>query len=137
MSRIQLQIYMNPGQAEVVVNVQRTDQTYERLMAIVDTGAEISLLPKLLMDKLTYRLGTRGSFVIEQAGIAKQAFEAVEAYITIFLEDRVGNSTKPFEISVWFADTRTALIGFAGLLDRAVLHIDMLRERSGWIEIDS
>lgn len=55
--------------------------------------------------------------------------------MTITLEDEVGNLTPPFEILAWFADTDTRLIGFKDVLDRAVLHIDML-QRSGWLEVD-
>jgi hypothetical protein len=134
MTRIQLRIYRNPGQAEVFLNIKRKDSGYEKRAAIVDTGAQVSLLPSLLMDVLAYRLSERGSFTIEQAGIATQAFEAIEAYVTVFLEDMSGNRTDDFEIRVWFAGTREVLLGFDGVLDHAVLHIDM-PNLIGYIEL--
>ena len=85
------------------------------------------------MSVLEYRLSARGSFTIEQAGIAEQSFEAVEAYVTIFLEDEAGGRTEELEIRVWFAGTRDALIGFDGILDRAILHLDM-PELTGYLE---
>jgi len=134
MPRIYLRVYIDPGQAEVVCNLLRADGLFERITAIVDTGAAISLFPNDLLNKLQYRIGGRETFIIEQAGIANQAFQAVEAYVTMFLEDQFGNRTEPFEVLVWFADTDKALIGFAGILDRSILHIDMLQQQ-GWLEI--
>ncbi|HEX3054346.1 MAG TPA: hypothetical protein VHP83_27060 [Aggregatilineaceae bacterium] len=124
MTQIQLRVYRDPGQAEVFLNTKRKDGGYDKRAAIVDTGAQISLLPSLLMEMLDYRLSERGSFMVEQAGIAEQSFEAVEAYITVFLEDDTGNRTDDFEILVWFAGTREVLLGFYGVLDRAILHLD-------------
>lgn len=134
MARIQLRVYRDPGQAEVFLNIKRKDNRYEKRAAIVDTGAQVSLLPSLLMDVLAYRLSERGSFTVEQAGIATQAFEAIEAYITVFLEDMSGNRTDDFEVRVWFAATREVLLGFDGILDHAVLHVDMLN-LTGYIEL--
>lgn len=136
MPRIQLQIYIEPGQAEVVFRVLRTDGSYEPLTGIIDTGAEISLLPNDLLDKVAYRPIGVGKIIIDQAGIARQAFEATEAYVTGFLEDRVGTQSGEIEVRVWFAETDITLIGFDGILDRAVLHIDM-QKRDGWIELDA
>ena len=137
MPRIQLRLYVNPEEAEIICNVRRENGTYERLAAIVDTGATVSLVPDDLLSKVSYRLSERGSFTIEQAGIARQSFEAVEAYITVFLEDESGQHTHPFEVPVWFAPTRKSLIVFDGILNRAILHIDMLEERRGWIDINA
>lgn len=134
MTRIHLRVYRDPGQAEVFLNIKRKDSGYEKRAAIVDTGAQVSLLPSLLMNVLDYRRSERGGFLIEQAGLATQSFEAVEAYITVFLEDMSGNRTDDFEIRVWFAATREVLLGFDGILDRAVLHVDMLR-LTGYIEL--
>lgn len=135
MPRINLFIYRDPGQVEVFVNLLRLDGTYERLMAIIDTGAAISLFPRELLNVLSYRLGERGTFIIEQAGIANQSFEAIEAYITVFFEDAAGNRTHPTEILVWFAETAVSLVGFEGVLDRAVLHIDLLTNSQAWLEL--
>lgn len=38
MTRIALSIYIDPGAAEVVVNLRKTDGNYTRTTAIVDTG---------------------------------------------------------------------------------------------------
>lgn len=135
MAHIQLRIYRNPGQAEVFLNIKRRDNGYEKRAAIVDTGAQVSLLPSLLMNVLAYRLSDRGSFTIEQAGIAAQTFEAIEAYVTVFLEDESGSRTHEFEVRVWFAETREVLLGFDGVLDRAVLHVDMVN-LTGYLEIE-
>ena len=76
------------------------------------------------------------SITIDQAGIAKQSFEAVEVIVTITLEDASGNKTQPLTIPAWFTETNRVLLGFAGVLDRAILHVDM-PQQSGWIELDS
>ncbi len=136
MARIQLRIYLNPGQAEVTLGVQRQDDTFERLAGFIDTGAEVSLLPNDLLDKVRYRPFGSGTIIIDQAGIAGQSFEATQAFVMVTLEDDTGARTEPFEVPVWFGDTAIALIGFEGILDRAILHIDMRDTRSGWIELD-
>lgn len=137
MPRIHLRIYVDPGEAEITFNIQLHDQSYERVTGTVDTGAEVSLLPNYLLT----RIGTivddeHETFIVDQAGIANQAFSAVRATVTLFLEDQYGNRTRAFEVPVWFADTEIALIGFKGILDRAVLHLDMPK-REGWLEIDA
>src|SRR3954469_15768448 len=134
MPRLKLRIYVSPSEAEIFCNLLRTDGNQETTAATIDTGASISLFPIELLDVLSYRV-LQERITIEQAGVANQFFEAVEAVVTISLEDEVGNVTPPFEIPAWFADTNQPLIGFAGVLDRAVLHIDML-QKSGWLEID-
>ncbi|MDQ7025941.1 MAG: hypothetical protein Q9P44_10320 [Anaerolineae bacterium] len=136
MTRINLQIYIHPGQAEISYALQQKDGTSERFTAVIDTGAEVSVFPMRFLEGTNYRLSEKGKVKIAQAGIAGQDFEAIEAYVTIILEDASGNRTKPFEILAWFAQTRLALIGFQDILDRAVLHIDMPK-RNGWLEIDT
>ncbi|MBZ0316605.1 MAG: hypothetical protein K8L91_09315 [Anaerolineae bacterium] len=133
MTRITLRVYRDPGQADVFLNIKRKDGGYDKRAAIVDTGAEVSLLPSFLMNVLDFRPSERGAFTIEQAGIAKQTFQAVEAYITAFLEDEAGNRTNEFEILAWFADANNILLGFDGVLELAVLHLDMLN-LSGYLE---
>jgi hypothetical protein len=135
MPRIQLRIYVSPGKAETFINVRRQDGGYLSLAATVDTGAAVSLLPVKLMDIIENR-PRRGRVTIDQAGIARQSFEATESFVTIFLEDQTGAQTGEFEVRVWFADTDEVLVGFDGILDRAVLHIDM-QKRDGWIEIEA
>lgn len=125
MTRIQLRVYRNPGQAEVFVNIKRKDGGYYTQAGIVDTGAQTSLLPQALAEVVAYRLSERGSFMVEQAGIAQQAFQAVEAYVSLFLEDQAGARTEELEVRVWFARARHVLIGFDDILEHTVLHLDM------------
>lgn len=136
MTRINLRIYLQPGQAETFVSIRRHDDTQEFINAIIDTGAEISVFPVDLLQYVPHRLSSTPDVEIEQAGIAKQRFIAKEAYIKISLEDAQGNRTDEFEIRAWFADTGRALLGFEGLLEQAVLHIDM-PQRDGWVAFTS
>lgn len=87
------------------------------------------------MTRLETQITERGSITIEQAGIAKQSFEASEAVITVFLEDIAGNRTEDFQILAWFSDTDKALIGFGGVLERAILHLDMPHLR-GYLDFE-
>jgi hypothetical protein len=134
MPRIALRVYQEPGQVEVFINLKRKDGGYDKRAAIVDTGAQVSLLPRLLMGVLDYRLSEQGAFMVEQAGISQQVFEAVEAFVTVFLEDDTGQRTPDFEIRVWFADTRNVLVGFGGVLERLVLHVDT-PNLTGYLEV--
>ena len=134
-SKIQLRVYVQPGQAEVFINIRRKDGGYHKQAAIVDTGAQISLLPPELMASLDYRLSENGQITVEQAGIAQQAFQAIEAFVTLHLEDGFGNRTAPTEVRVWFAKTRKVLVGFDGVLERAVLHLDAPR-LTGYLEFE-
>ncbi|MEZ4668157.1 MAG: hypothetical protein R3E39_09590 [Anaerolineae bacterium] len=134
MPPIQLQIYSNPGGVDVYVNLRRKDGNHERIVAFIDTGAELSLLPAHFMSFIEYRLADKHDVVIDQAGIAQQSFRAIQAYIKLFLEDVTGNVTSEFEVPVWFANSDEILIGFEGLLDHAILHIDM-PQRTGWIDL--
>ena len=72
MTRISLRLYIAPGGAEVFINLKLRDDYYRRLVAMVDTGAAISLLPKTLMSIVKHRLTQSGEVTIEQAGIARQ-----------------------------------------------------------------
>lgn len=124
MPKIQLRVYHD--QAEVFVNLKRKDgEGFEKFAFIVDTGAQTTLLPTRFMDILDYRLSELGDVVIEQAGFAQQSFKATEAFITIFLEDELGNQIVQFETKVWFAGEKTFLAGFGGLLERSILYVDM------------
>lgn len=135
MTRIQLRIYTNPGQVEVFANLKQKDGYDYRLVAIVDTGAAVSLLPITLMNFIDHRITDSGVITLEQAGIAKQSFRATEAIVKIFLEDEIGARTPELEVHVWFANTHVTLIGFKDLLDRAVMHLDIPNQQ-GWIEIN-
>ena len=136
MTRLLLRIYVNPGEAHIFSNLLRKDGSQETTAATIDTGAAISLFPAELLELVAYRPIGDEKIIIDQAGIANQSFEAVEAFVTISLEDEFGHLTQPFEIPAWLADSAIPLLGFAGVLDRAILHIDM-PQQVGWIEIDA
>jgi hypothetical protein len=133
-ARVQLRLYVHPAEAEVVIHVKRLDGSYRTLTATIDTGAEVSLFPMDILAELDHRVSQRGAVHVEQAGIAQQSFKGTEAYIRLFLEDYTGSRTHEFEAPVWFANTNAILLGFEGILDQAILHIDM-KQRFGWIEI--
>jgi hypothetical protein len=135
MARINLRLYINPGMAEVFINFRMKDGGRRLVTATVDTGAEVSVLPFDLMPILDYRLAEKSEVIIDQAGIARQSFQATEAFVWAFLEDQSGSHTREFEMRVWFADTSEALLGFDGILDQAILHLDFMGQRTGWIEI--
>jgi hypothetical protein len=134
MPRIQLRVTRHPDQAEVFLNIKDTSGGYLRQAAIVDTGAQVSLLPEQLMALLDARLVGGERVLLIRAGMESLTFEAVEAVITVFLEDEHGNQTEPFECPVWFAATLDVLAGFGGLLDRAILHLDM-PNLTGYLEL--
>jgi hypothetical protein len=134
MSRISLILTVNPYQAEVFVRYKKTDGIFETEVALVDTGAETSLFPKMWLNTAEHKLADT-TVVIEQAGIAKQSFDAFEAEIILKLEDSVGNVSAELRVSAWFAETDKVIIGFKDILDRAILHVDFLDTRTGWLEI--
>ena len=109
-TRLQLRIHIDPSEVLVFCNLARRDGTLEKLSAIIDTGAAVSLLPDNLLDVIIYRRTDEGKVTIQQAGIAAQSFEAVEAYVTISLEDTFGNLAQPFEVLAWFGGTEKALV---------------------------
>lgn len=126
MTQIQLRISNDPGSIETFVKMKRADGGYEWMYAIVDTGAEQSLLPVHLMESVAYRLSDSPEIKIEQAGIAKQTFKGTEAYVTLLFEDTTGTQSAEYEVRVWFA----------GVLDRAVLHVDMPNQ-TGYLEFST
>lgn len=134
MPRINLRVYTNPGQLEVICNILRVDGNYERITAIIDTGAEVSFFPIDLLNVLVDDVESRKVVSLEQAGIAQQQFDGIESAITVFLEDMAGNQSKMITIPAVFADTGIALLGFEGALERCVFHVDMPR-LTGYIEI--
>jgi predicted aspartyl protease len=135
MTRVALRIYHDPGEADVFMNIRARDDGIETLAPVIDTGAETTTLPKDLLDRIIYRLSPRASVTATQAGIATQTVEMIEAYIVVSLEDAFGNRTKDFEILCWFTDTEQPLLGFTDVLDRAILHLDMVNQPAGYIEI--
>jgi hypothetical protein len=133
MNQIKLRINVRPTRAEAIIKLHRKDGGDERITVVVDTGAQTSLLPRSLLDDVEHQLGKRGSFIVEQAGIARQTFEAVEAMVKLSLEDQYGGQTQEWNVPVWFADTDRHLLGFRGVLNRAVIHIDA-PNLSGYLE---
>lgn len=134
MPRINLILSLNPSQAEVFVRYKKTDGIFETEIGLIDTGAETSLFPKAWLETAEHKL-LDSTVVIEQAGIAKQNFEAVEAEIILKLEDSNGNISPELRVKAWFADTDKVIIGFKDILDRAILFLDYLDTRTGWIEL--
>ena len=134
MTHLRLRIYTNPGSLEIFMLIPQRDGNDKRLTAIIHTGAQISLLPQALMDVLEYRTLGVGSLFLEQAGIPSLGFEATEAIVRLALEDELGVQTAKFEAPVWFAGTNYVLLRFQGVLDRAVLHLDM-PNLSGYLDI--
>src|SRR5512147_2266120 len=98
MSRIQLRVYVEPAEVECFLRIKRKDGDYEKLSAIVDTGAQISLLPIYLLDVIDYPLDKTSQIQIDQAGIANQQFGATETMISLFLEDVFGSQTSEITI---------------------------------------
>lgn len=133
MTRLQLRFYVHPGEAQIFCNLLRKDGKEEKITATIDTGAAICLFPTELLDVIVY--GETTKLKIDQAGIANQYFEAIQTLITISLEDEFGNMTNLFQIPAWFGATTISLIGFAGVLDRSVLHLDSIQQ-TGWLDID-
>lgn len=135
MPRIQLRIIHNPNRVEAFIKVKRHDEGYEWLYAVVDTGASVSLLPSNILELVSHRLSENSKVRIEQAGIAKQSFDGVEAYVTLLLEDSIGTQSNEYEVRVWFAETDVALLGIDGILTRAALFID-IPNLNGYIEFN-
>lgn len=133
MARLQLRVYRSPGYAETFLQIKGQDNQFAPRVAVIDTGAQITLLPMHLLETIEYRLTQRGNFTIDQAGIAKQSFEAIEAEITVYLEDLAGNRSPEFVVPAWFAQTDKSLIGFGGILEQAIFHLDM-PHLSGYLE---
>jgi hypothetical protein len=137
MGRIRLLVNLNPSSIEIFVRLKRNDGVYQRLVATIDTGAAVSLLPSELLNDIDYHPTQRGTIEVDQAGIARQSFHAIEAVVSLILEDQFGAETDEFDVKIWFADTDVKLIGFEDVLDRATLFLDMRETRTGWFEIDA
>lgn len=134
MTRVVLRVYQNPAEAEIFINIKRKVEGFNKQTAKVDTGAAVTLLPIQLMSEVEYHLIHEQPIRIHQAGIAQQDFQAYEAKVTLFLEDTFGGETSPYEVTVWFASSREILLGVEGMLDRAILHLDM-PNLTGYIDI--
>lgn len=126
MTRLELRVRPNdPVEADILIRFRTTSGFIDWVAAIVDTGAEATVLPMSLMDRLPYRLSPRGRVAVEQAGIARQSFEVIGAYLSVYLEDFSETRTAEFETLVWFTETTRPLLGITQMLDHTVLHLDM------------
>jgi hypothetical protein len=134
MSKINLILYYQPSSLEVFVRFKKTDGDFQLETGFIDTGATVSLFPLNLLENLEHKIISE-NFEIEQAGIASQAFKAVEAEITLYLEDSSGIESSEIRVRAWFADTDKIIIGFQDILDRAILFADFLQSRTAWLEI--
>jgi hypothetical protein len=133
MVRINLRVTEAPTPPEVFCSILRWDGELELVGMYVDTGAQTSVLPKKLMQDLKYELLDGGDVLIEQAGIAKQTFNATEALITLRFEDIEGNISVQKQMRVWFAETTKHLLGYTDALEHCELFVDT-PSYAGWIE---
>jgi hypothetical protein len=133
-AKINLILSIQPCEVEVGVSFKEIDGGFELNYGMIDTGAELSLFPKKWLNTAQHKI-LKENVSLEQAGIARQGFNAIEAEITLLLEDGQGNQSKPLIVRAWFADTTRVIIGFEGILDRAKLFLDYQENRTGWIEI--
>jgi hypothetical protein len=133
-ARINLILSIQPSEVEVGVSFKGVDGGFELNYGMIDTGAELSLFPMKWLDTAEAKI-IRNDVIIDQAGIAKQGFTAVEAEITLLLEDGQGNQSKALHVRAWFAETTQVIIGFQDILDRAKLFLDYQETRTGWIDI--
>jgi hypothetical protein len=135
MMRIALSLLVQPYEIEATVTIKSAGAFVYRVVGIVDTGAQRCLFPLSLLDVIDHE--AIEDVTLEQAGIAKQAFNAKEATIFLKLEDRHGNISPELTVRAWFAETDRILIGFQDILDRATLHADFLQSRTGYIELQN
>jgi hypothetical protein len=133
MAQINLMLSLQPGMIEVFVNFKGKSGIFDPEIAIIDTGAEQSLFPLEFLEIYEHRL-INENLVIDQAGIAKQGFKAVEAVVRLYFEDKQGNLSDEMDVRAWFAETEEIIIGFQDVLDRATLHVDYRQHQTGWIE---
>jgi hypothetical protein len=134
MTRVDLRVYVNPGHAEVYLRFDLANGSTQRVTATVNTGSRGTLLPENFLNRIEYHDPRR--VWIEPEGLTAEAFEAIEADVFVRAEDEVGNQTAPFEIVIWFAGTYDFIAGFNGLLNAAILHLDM-PNLSGYLEFHS
>lgn len=134
MARVALKLNILPGKIETFIRFKGKAGHFEPKTGFIDTGAEISLFPINILDDLEHNI-IEPNIEIEQAGIAGQVFKAIEAEVTIYLEDLQGNTSPEIQVRAWFGDTDKVIIGFQDILDRAALHSDFRQSRTGWIEL--
>lgn len=134
MTRVSLRVTQDPPQAEVMLRCLRFDGNWEFITAVVDTGAEVSLLPSQWRDIIAHDRAETIPMRVERGGRDDVVYDTLEAKVTAYIEDEQGNQSEPFLMTVWFAPTNATLLGMTGALDRAVLHLDM-PTLTGYIEL--
>jgi hypothetical protein len=134
MARLNLVLINQPYEVQVFVRYKLTDGSFDTMVAVVDTGADTCLFPLRWLEVAEHTILDK-EVVLEQAGIAKQSFEAVEAEIILYCEDSQGNESAPMKVRAWFAETTKVILGFRDVLDRAKLYIDYQESRTGWIDL--
>jgi hypothetical protein len=135
MSRINLLLSVMPYEVETYVRLKQADGEFLLIVGYVDTGADKSLFPISFLESVEHNI-LNSDIEIQQAGIAKQSFKAVEAKVTLYFEDLQGNVSHHIEARAWFAETDDVLIGIQDLLEHATLFVDYRQTRTGWIEFD-
>lgn len=133
MPRINAKLTMYPSEIQVFVAYKDKAGIFVPYLSVIDTGAEVSLFPLSWLKTAEHKV--LREIELEQAGLAKQAFSAIEAEITIHLEDLQGNISQEIRVKAWFAETDRSLLGFRDVLDRAKLYIDYQDTRTGWIDL--
>jgi hypothetical protein len=134
MTRLNLILATSPYEAQIFVRFKLQVGDFDAMIGVIDTGAEVCLFP-IEWLKITEHHLLDNDVILEQAGIAKQSFEAVEAEITLYCEDALGNESTPIKVRAWFAETTKVILGFRDVLDHAKLYIDYQESRSGWIDL--
>lgn len=134
MTKINLILSTRPCEVEVGVSFKGLDGGFELNYGMIDTGAELSLFPEKWLSTAEHTI-IKHDVILEQAGIAKQGFTAIEAEITLLLEDGLGNQSQSLQVRAWFAETTRVIVGFQDILDRAEIYIDYKKTRTGWIDI--
>lgn len=134
MSRIALTVYYQPSMLEIFVRFVTKAKPNKLFTGFIDTGATVSLFPLEILDLLEHTIIEKG-IEIEQAGIAGQYFDAVDAKVKLYFEDAQGNQSPEIEVRAWFANTSKMIIGFQDILDRSTLHVDYRQGRIGWLEL--
>jgi hypothetical protein len=134
MTRIELLI--GSISAEIYAQVEAETEYIVHILATVDTGAQISLLPLAVAERIYPSVEALPLVEIEQAGLTNHYFLAREGLIRIRFEDATGAITGAMDALCWFTDTDKPLIGFDGILDRATLYLEMRQTRTGWMEFN-
>jgi hypothetical protein len=115
MLRITLNLLTHPHEIEATIIIKSSGAFVYQSTGIIDTGVQRCLFPLSMLDLIDHE--DVEEVLLEQAGIAKQAFQAKEASIFLKLEDRHGNISPELHVRAWFAETDRILIGFQDILD--------------------